>query len=339
MKSLPTTVRQVVYAKRPNGVPTEDCFDLVSVPLASPADGQVAVCNYYLSVDPYIRMRMEEKDSYAPVMKIGEILVGRTVGQVVESRAPGFAAGDWVVGRLGWQDYSVAGAAELQKIDVTVAPASAYLSVLGSTGITAWSGLMQVGRPVAGETVLVSAASGAVGSVVGQLARMRGCKAVGIAGGAAKCAVVKDVFGFDACVDYKSANFAAELAAAVPEGVDVYFDNVGGQVLDTVLPLLKVGARIPLCGMVSQYNATESYGVRNLREIFNKRATLRGFLFSEFKSQWPAAMAELTAGYLEGKIKYRESIVDGLENAPRAFIDMLAGSNIGKQLVRLQKGA
>src|SRR6186713_37793 len=202
--SLPSTHRQIVYAQRPHGTPTPDCFRLATVPLVPPGDGQVLVRNDVLSVDPYIRMRMEEKDSYAPVMAIGETLVGRTVGQVVDSRIDGFAAGDWVVGRLGWQDYSVAKAADLQKIDLAAAPATAYLGALGSTGITAWVGLMTFGRPQAGETVLVSAASGAVGSVVGQLAKLQGCRAVGIAGGASKCALVKQEFGFDDCIDYKS---------------------------------------------------------------------------------------------------------------------------------------
>ena len=336
MPSLPSTNRQIVYARRPEGVPTTDCFRLVETPLARPAEGQVLVHNDVLSVDPYIRMRMEAKDSYAPVMAIGDVLVGRTVGQVVESRAPQFAAGDWVVGRLGWQDYSIASPSELQAIDTALAPATAYLGALGSTGITAWVGLMAFGRPQAGETVLVSAASGAVGSVVGQLARLHGCRAVGIAGGSAKCALVREAYGFDDCVDYKAADFAQALAAAVPGGVDVYFDNVGGPILDTVLPLLNNFSRVPVCGLVSQYNATEPYGVKNLREIFNRRVTMRGFVLSDHKDLWPQATRELTEAYAAGRLHYRETITDGLENAPQAFIDMLAGANIGKQLVRLR---
>ncbi|MBN9411898.1 MAG: NADP-dependent oxidoreductase [Burkholderiales bacterium] len=332
----PTRQRQIVYARRPQGVPTTDCFQLVQVPVVRPGPGQVLVRNDVLSVDPYIRMRMEEKDSYAPVMAIGDVLVGRTVGQVLESRADGFAEGDWVVGRLGWQDYSVAGPGELQKIDVALAPATAYLGALGSTGVTAWVGLMAFGQPKAGQTVLVSAASGAVGSVVGQLARLKGCRAVGIAGGASKCALVKETHGFDDCVDYKAPDFAQALARAVPQGVDVYFDNVGGPILDAVLPLLNNFARIPLCGLVSQYNETEPYRVKNLREIFNRRVTLRGFVLSDHRDLWPEATRELIEAYRSGQLQYRETIAEGLENAPQAFIDMLAGANVGKQLVRVR---
>ncbi|RYX96797.1 MAG: NADP-dependent oxidoreductase [Comamonadaceae bacterium] len=328
--------RKIIYAKRPTGVPTTDCFALQDTPVPVPEAGQALVRNDFLSVDPYIRMRMEAKDSYAPVMVVGETLVGRTVGQIVTSHIDGFAPGDWVVGRLGWQDFSIAKAADLQKIDIKAAPATAYLGALGSTGITAWVGLMTFGQPKAGETVLVSAASGAVGSVVGQLAKLQGCRVVGIAGGASKCALVKEAFGFDDCVDYKSPGFAAELAAAVPGGVDVYFDNVGGPILDAVLPLLNNFARIPLCGLVSQYNATEPYGVKNLREIFNRRVTMRGFVLSDHKDLWPAATDALAKAYAAGQLKYRETITDGLENAPQAFIDMLGGSNVGKQLVRLR---
>jgi NADPH-dependent curcumin reductase CurA len=334
--SLPSTQRQIVYAQRPHGTPTLDCFRLATVPLVQPAEGQVLVRNDVLSVDPYIRMRMEEKDSYAPVMAIGDVLVGRTIGQVIDSRAAGFAAGDWVVGRLGWQDYSVAAPADLQKIDTAAAPATAYLGALGSTGITAWVGLMEFGKPKAGETVLVSAASGAVGSVVGQLAKLQGCRAVGIAGGAAKCALVREAYGFDDCVDYKSPDFAEQLARAVPDGVDVYFDNVGGPILDAVLPLLNNFSRVPVCGLVSQYNATEPYGMKNMREIFNRRVTMRGFVLSDHKALWPEATRALAEAYAAGRLHYRETITEGLENAPQAFIDMLAGANVGKQLVRLR---
>jgi NADPH-dependent curcumin reductase len=327
--------RKIVYAKRPTGEPGLECFKLVAAPIDAVGAQQILVRNYFVSVDPYIRMRMEEKDSYAPVMKIGEVMVARTIAKVIESGQAEFRSGDWVVGRLGWQDYSVASAAELQKLNPATAPLSAYLGCLGSTGVTAWIGLVEIGRPKNGETVLVSAASGAVGSVVGQLAKRRGCRAVGIAGGAAKCKVVVDEFGFDACVDYKAASFAADLRAAVGNGVDIYFDNVGGVVLDTVLPLLKHGARIPLCGMVSQYNAIESYGVRNLREIFNHRVTMRGFVISDHRDLWPAATKELEHAYAAGELKCRETIAEGLENAPQAFIDMLKGGNIGKQIVRI----
>ncbi len=335
MSQLPETNRQVLFARRPVGKPALDCFRLVTSPLTPPGTGQVLIRNHYLSVDPYIRMRMEEKDSYAPVMAVGEILVGRTVGEVAAGGIDGFAKGDWVVGRLGWQDYSLARAADLQRIDTAAAPATAYLGCLGSTGITARVGLVEFGRPKRGETVVISAAAGAVGSVVGQLAKRRGCRAVGIAGGERKCRIVVEEFSFDACVDYKAPRFAADLAAACAGGVDVYFDNVGGPILDAVLPLLKNGARIAMCGLVSQYNATEPYGVRNLREIFNHRVNVRGFVLSDHRDLWPAAAEELMQAYAAGQLKSRETIVDGLENAAQAFIDMLEGANVGKQIVRI----
>ncbi len=327
--------RQVLFHQRPRGLPTPECFRLVAVPRPEPADGEVLVRNHLLSVDPYIRMRMEEKDSYAPVMAIGDVLVGRTVGEVVASRAAGWQPGDWVVGRLGWQDYSVARPGELQRVDTKLAPASAWLGALGSTGVTAWVGLTLFGQPKAGETVLVSAASGAVGSVVGQLAKLQGCRAVGIAGGPAKCAQVVQAYGFDACVDYKAPDFAERLAAAVPGGVDVYFDNVGGPILDAVLPRMNNFGRIPLCGLVSQYNATEPYGVKNLREVFNRRITLRGFVLSDHRDQFERATQALVQAYAAGRLQHRETITEGLEHAPEAFIAMLQGANFGKQLVRL----
>jgi NADPH-dependent curcumin reductase CurA len=331
----PDTNRQVLLRRRPQGLPTADCFELVTGPRPEPADGEVLVRNRFLSVDPYIRMRMEEQDSYAPVLKIGEVMVGRTAGQVVASRAEGLAPGDWVVGRLGWQDYTSARATDLQAIDTTVAPATAYLGALGSTGVTAWVGLMLFGRPQPGETVLVSAASGAVGSVVGQLARNLGCRAVGIAGGAAKCAQVVEAYGFDACVDYKAPDFAGQLRRAVPQGVDVYFDNVAGPILDAVLPLMNHFGRIPLCGLVSQYNATAPYGVTNLREFFNRRLTLRGFVLSDHRDQFAAATQALLDAHAAGRLAHRETLTDGLDNAPQAFIQMLQGANFGKQLVRI----
>lgn len=329
------TNRQVLFHARPQGLPTPDCFRIATAPVASPREGEVLVRNRFLSVDPYIRMRMEEKDSYAPVMALGEVMVGRTAGEVVESRADGFLPGDWVVGRLGWQDYSTARAGELQKIDTRLAPPTAWLGALGSTGVTAWVGLMLFGQPKAGETVLVSAASGAVGSVVGQLARNLDCRAVGIAGGPAKCAQVVAQYGFDACVDYKDPRFEARLAQALPRGADVYFDNVGGPILDTVLPHMNQFGRIPLCGLVSQYNAGEPYGLKNLREVFNRRITLRGFVLSDHRDQFAAATQALAKAYAAGRLQHRETIADGLENAPAAFIAMLQGANFGKQLVRL----
>ena len=328
--------RQIVFAKRPVGLPTLDCFKTLHSPLPEAGPGQLLVRNHVLSVDPYVRMRMEAVDSYAPVMALGDVLVGRTVGQVIAGSSAQFAPGDWVMGRLGWQDWSLATPAELEKIDPGVAPLNAYLGALGSTGITAWVGLMALGQPQPGDTVLVSAASGAVGSVVGQLAKLHGCRAVGIAGGAAKCQWVRDAFGFDDCIDYKAPDFAAALAASVPNGVDVYFDNVAGPILDAVLPLLNNFARVPLCGLLSQYNATEPYGLKNVREIFNRRVTIRGFVLSDHKALWGQAREALAQAYQQGRLKHHDTVVDGLEAAPQAFIDMLQGANRGKQLVRIQ---
>lgn len=332
----PAINRQILFAERPAGMPTPACFKLVTAPVTPLAEGQVLVRNHLLSVDPYIRMRMEERDSYAPVMAIGDVMVGRTVGDVVESRADGVKTGDWVVGRLGWQDFSVTTPSELQVIDAAAAPPSAYLGALGSTGLTAWIGLTLFGQPKPGETVLVSAASGAVGGVVGQLARHVGCRAVGIAGGPEKCRRVVEDYGFDACVDYKSPDFNTQLARTVPEGVDVYFDNVGGPILDAVLPLMNNFGRIPFCGLVSQYNETQPYGVKNMREMFNRRIALRGFVLTDHKDRWPEASTALAAAYATGQLKHCETVTDGLENAPAAFIAMLGGANFGKQLVRIR---
>lgn len=335
MTSLPSTNRQVIYAKRPTGMPTLDCFMIQQAGIPTIKAGQVLIRNHYLSVDPYIRMRMEAKDSYAPVMKIGEKMVGRTIGQVIESMDDSIKVGDWVVGRLSWEDVSAAAAGELQRIDPSMKPLSAFLGALGSTGLTAWVGLMEFGRPVAGQTVLISAASGAVGSVAGQLAKLRGCRAVGIAGGARKCEIVVKELGFDACVDYKSPDFARALSEALPAGVDVYFDNVGGPITDLVLTMLNLNARVALCGTVSQYNATEPYGIKNYREFFNKRVSLHGFVLSDHRDLWPVATQEIQAAYRAGKLKHLETISEGLESAPQAFIDMLNGANVGKQIVRI----
>jgi len=335
MTSLPKVNRQILYAKRPIGTPTIDCFKMVSGPMPTIKAGQILVRNHYLSVDPYIRMRMEEKDSYAPVMKIGEKMVGRTVGQVIQSLDDHVQVGDWVVGRFSWEDFSVALADDVQLIDPNVEPKSAYLGALGSTGLTAWVGLMAFGKPVAGETVVVSAASGAVGSVVGQLAKLHGCRAIGIAGGPLKCEIVVDRLGFDACIDYKSPSFASDLSQISGGSIDVYFDNVGGPITDLVFTLLERNARVALCGTVSQYNSTEPYGLKNYRELFNKRVSLRGFVLSDHRELWPLATEEIQMAYRSGKLQHLETVCDGLENAPQAFIDMLNGANVGKQVVRI----
>jgi NADPH-dependent curcumin reductase CurA len=327
---------QVQLANRPAGAVTETNFRLVEAPLAQPAYGEVLVSNIYLSLDPYMRMRMDAGKSYAPPVEIGEVMVGGGVGDVVESRAAGFAKGDVVTGRFGWQQYAVVPASGLRKVDPALAPISTSLGVAGMPGVTAWYGLLKIGEPRAGETVVVSAATGAVGSVVGQVAKIRSCRAVGIAGGAAKCRYAMEALGFDACVDYKSDTFERDLQAAVPAGIDVYFENVGGRVLDAVLPLLNAFARVPFCGYVSEYDRGDAHAIRHLRQLLVSRARLQGFIISEHMDIWPQALAELAGWLAAGKLRYRETVTEGLENAPRAFIGMLRGENLGKQLVKLR---
>jgi NADPH-dependent curcumin reductase CurA len=327
---------QVQLASRPAGTVTESNFRVVEVPAAMPADGEVLVSNIYLSLDPYMRMRMDAGKSYAPAVEIGDVMVGGGVGEVVESRAPGFAKGDIVTGRFGWQLYAAVPGNGLRKVDPKLAPISTALGVVGMPGVTAWYGLLQIGKPQPGETVVVSAASGAVGSVVGQIANIRGCRAIGIAGGPAKCRYVVEELGFDACVDYKSTTFEADLKAAVAGGIDVYFENVGGRVLDTVLPLLNAFARIPFCGYVSEYDRGDAHAIRHLRQLLVSRARLEGFIISEHMEFWPQALAELAGWLSAGRLRYRETVIEGLEKAPRAFIGMLKGENLGKQLVKLR---
>ena len=328
--------RQIQLASRPEGAVNESNFRLVEVSMPVPAEGEVLVRNLYLSLDPYMRMRMDAGKSYAPPVEIGEVMVGGGVGEVVESRAPGFAKGEIVTGRLGWQDHAVAAANGLRKVDSKLAPISTALGVVGMPGVTAWYGLLKIGEPKAGETVVVSAATGAVGSVVGQIARIRGCRVVGIAGGIAKCRYAVGELGFDACVDYKSASFESELRKAVPGGIDVYFENVGGRVLDAVLPLLNAFARIPFCGYLSEYDRGAAHAIQHLRQLLVCRARLQGFIISEHLEAWPQALAELAAWLAAGRLRYRETVTEGLENAPRAFIGMLRGENLGKQLVKLR---
>jgi NADPH-dependent curcumin reductase CurA len=262
-------------------------------------------------------------------------MTGGTAGEIVASRHPQFAVGEFVTGALGWQEYALSDGTGVRKVDPKRAPLSYSLGVLGMPGVTAWVGLLDIAQPKADETVLVSAASGAVGSVVGQLATIKGCRAVGIAGGAAKCDYVVRELGFDACVDYKRCALHEDLKNALPEGADVYFENVGGETLDTVLRHMKPFGRITICGLISQYSATEQYGVKNIRSILVNRIRMQGFIVSDRMPLWPQALAELADHVAAGRIRYRESVAQGLENAPRAFLGMLRGENFGKQLVRL----
>jgi leukotriene B4 12-hydroxydehydrogenase/15-oxo-prostaglandin 13-reductase len=327
--------RRVVLASRPAGWVTEANFRLEEVALPQPGAGEVLVKNAFLSLDPYMRGRMNDGKSYAARQELGEVMIGGTVGEVVESRNPKFAAGDKVLGMLGWQQYGLSDGKGLNKIDASRVPVSAYLGVLGMPGVTAWVGLLDLCQPKAGETVVVSAASGAVGSVVGQIAKLKGCRAVGIAGGKAKCDYVVKELGFDACVDYKAGALNDGLKAALPDGVDCYFENVGGEILDAVLRRMNAFSRIAVCGLISQYNATEPYGVKTFQSILTNRIKVQGFIVSDRMELWPKALADLAGWVVAGKIKYRETVTEGLENAPKAFIGLLKGENFGKQLVRL----
>jgi len=326
---------QVTLASRPVGWVKESDLKIVESEIPTPGPGQVLVKNLFLSLDPYMRGRMNEGPSYAENVKIGQVMVGATVGEVLESKNPAFKPGDSVLGYYGWQQYGVSGGAELRKVDPKLAPLSAYLGVLGMPGLTAWFGLVDIGQPKPGETVVVSAAAGAVGSVVGQIAKIQGCRAVGIAGGKAKCDHVVNELGFDACVDYKAGNLTRDLAAATPKGIDINFENVGGEILDAIALRLNPFARIPLCGLISQYNEVRPRGMDNLVMLLINRVRLQGFIVSDYMARAGEALGDLAQWVGAGKIKYRETVADGLSNAPRAFIGMLKGANLGKQLVKL----
>jgi NADPH-dependent curcumin reductase CurA len=327
--------KQVLLASRPQGEVTEENFRIVEAPVAKPAAGEVLVKNEWLSLDPYMRGRMSDAKSYVPPVQLGEVMVGQTVGEVIESQDPRFKPGDKVLTPLGWQLYGVAKGSELTPIDAKRAPASYYLGVLGMPGITAWFGLSEIGQPKPGETVVVSAASGAVGSVVGQLAKIKGCRAVGIAGGKAKCDYVLQELGFDACVDYKAGNLLEDLRRACPKGVDVDFENVGGEILDTLLRVMNLYSRIVVCGLIAEYTAAAPYGYKTLRSVLVNRIRMQGMIVFDWKDRYGEALAGL-AGYLaEGKLKYRESVVHGIDNAPKGLIALLKGENFGKQLVKL----
>ena len=327
--------RQVLLASRPEGAVSEANFRIVDAPMPAPGEGEVLVKNEWLSLDPYMRGRMSAAKSYAPSVGLGEVMVGQTAGEVVESRDVRFKPGDKVLAPLGWQLFGAARARDLTPIDVARAPAQLYLGLLGMPGMTAWFGLREIGRPKAGETLVVSAASGAVGSVVGQLARIEGCRGVGIAGGQAKCDYVVQELGFDASVDHRAGRLAQDLAASCPGGIDVDFENVGGTVLDTVLGLMKPHGRVVLCGMIAEINASEPYGYRRLRSVLVNRIRMQGMIVFDWKDRYGEAIAALTEHYVQGRLKYRESIVEGLDNAPRGLVALFRGENFGKQLVRL----
>jgi NADPH-dependent curcumin reductase len=326
--------RQIVLAARPELEVEPEHFKLVETPLAPLQEGQVRVRNHFLSLDPYMRGRMSEAKSYASPQPLNEVMLGGTVGQVVESKHPKYQAGDKVVGFFGWQEFGTSDGTGLQKVDDTHIPLSAYLGAVGMPGVTAWYGLNRIIAPKAGETVAVSSASGAVGGVVGQLAKAHGCRVVGIAGGEEKCRYVVETLGFDACVDYKQNNLHDDLKAAAPKGIDGYFENVGGPVLDAVLPRMNAFGRIALCGMIAAYNG-QPIPLKVPQLLLVSRLKLEGFIVSEHMEVWPQALRELGGLVAQGKLKYRESVAEGLASAPEAFIGLLKGRNFGKQVVKL----
>lgn len=329
-----TTYKRIVLASRPQGqvVPENFRLEKVSVPVLK--DGEVLIRNHYLSLDPYMRMRMEDAKSYAAPQPIGDTMIGGTVGEVVESKNPKYAVGDKVQGMLGWSELGISDGVLLRKLDTQHIPLSAYLGAVGMPGMTAWYGLTQIMQPKEGETIVVSAASGAVGSVVGQLPKLRGCRAVGIAGGKEKCDYVVNELGFDACIDYKAGNLTAELAKATPNGIDAIFENVGGEIFDACLARMNPFGRIALCGLIAGYDGGPM-PIQNLRVFLTMRLTMRGFIVSEHMDLWPQGLKELGTLVATGKLKFRESIAQGLEAAPEAFIGLLKGKNFGKQLVKL----
>ncbi|WP_131105791.1 NADP-dependent oxidoreductase [Ornithinimicrobium sufpigmenti] len=335
-----TQSTRIVLASRPEGVPSSENFGTEVVDLPEISDGQALLRTVYLSLDPYMRGRMSTAPSYAAHLELGDVIVGGTVGQVVASRHPDLAEGDYVLAGAGWQSHAVVDGAHVRRLDPSAAPLSTALGVLGMPGFTAYSGLLKIGRPQPGETVVVAAATGPVGSAVGQIARLKGARAVGIAGGPQKCQALLEEFGFDAAIDHRDPDFASKLADAVPDGIDVYFENVAGHVADAVLPLLNLYARIPVCGLVAQYNGADLDGRDRLpgflSQILSKSLTIRGFIQSEFVPEmYEDFLTDATGWVQDGTLRYREDIVDGLENAPEAFAGMLQGKNFGKLLVRV----
>ncbi|EMF5052321.1 NADP-dependent oxidoreductase [Serratia marcescens] len=333
--------RRFLLASRPHGEPTAANFRLDTVPVPQPGAGQLLLRTVYLSLDPYMRGRMSDAPSYAPPVEIGQVMVGGTVSRVEASHHPDFSVGDWVLGYDGWQDYALSDGNGLRNLGPRLSHPSRLLGVLGMPGFTAYMGLLDIGQPQAGETLVVAAASGAVGSVVGQIGKLKGCRVVGVAGGAEKCRYVVEELGFDACIDHRAPDFADQLAAACPQGIDIYYENVGGAVFDAVLPLLNAKARIPVCGIIAHYNATGLPAGPDrlpLLEglILRKRIRMQGFIiFDDYGSRFDEFLQQMSSWVEQGKIKFREDIVDGLEQAPQAFIGLLQGKNFGKLVIRV----
>ena len=328
--------RRIILAARPIGYPKESDFRLVEESVPEPRDGQVLIRSLWLSLDPYMRGRMRDAPSYAAPVQIGEVMTGGVVGRVVISRNDDYEAGDIVEGRIGWQDYAVSSGSNIRKVDETLAPISTAVGVLGMPGLTAYFGLLDIGRPEPGDTVVISAASGAVGAIVGQLAKMAGCYVVGIAGSDLKVGYIRGELGFDATINYKTENVRTRLVDLCPGGINVYFDNVGGDITDAVLENIADFARIVVCGQISQYNAeTPELGPRNMGVLVRHQARVEGFLVGQFAHRYQEARVRMGTWVENGSLKYKEDIVEGLENAPKAFIGMMSGANFGKLLVKM----
>lgn len=332
--------RRIVLARRPQGAPVPEDFRLEEVAVPVPAEGQVLLRTRFLSLDPYMRGRMNDAPSYAPPVALGAPMAAQTVSVVEASHNPAYKVGELVVANVGWQDYGVSDGRDLVKIDPSLERPSYALGVLGMPGLTAYVGLLDIGQPKAGETVVVAAATGAVGSVVGQIAKLKGCRVVGVAGGAAKCDYAVEVLGFDACLDHRTPELRERLVAACPKGIDVYFESVGGEVLYAVMPLLNVGARVPLCGLVAWYNLEKlPQGVDRtpalLSTVLRWRIKIQGFIIFDHYHRFPAFAKEMSEWLRTGRVRYREEIITGLEHAPRGLIGLLAGENFGKLVVRV----
>lgn len=341
MTQQPQVNRSIRLASRPQGAPTTANFRMDCTPVPKPDDGQVLLRTVYLSLDPYMRGRMSAGPSYAPPLKIDDVMVGGTVCRVVESRHPDYKEGDWVLSGNGWQDFALSDGTGLLKLDSAMKHPSHALGVLGMPGFTAYMGLLDIGQPKAGETLVVAAATGPVGATVGQIGKLKGCRVVGIAGGTEKCRHAVETLGFDACIDHRADDFPVQLATNCPDGIDVYFENVGGKVFDAVLPLLNTSARVPVCGVVAQYNSTDLPEGPDrlpllLDTILKKRMRMQGFIiFNDYGHRYDEFARDMSTWYADGNIKYREQIVQGLENAPEAFMGLLEGKNFGKLVVQV----
>lgn len=330
------TNRQILLAERPKGWPDENTFQMKESPRPSPQEGEVLVRTVYLSVDPYMRGRMNDAKSYVAPFELNQVLTGGVVGQVEESKHPDFQAGDLVTGMMGWQDYSVLKGEELRQVDTRLAPPTTALGVLGMPGLTAYFGLLEIGQPKQGETVVVSGAAGAVGSVVGQIAKLKGCRVVGIAGSPEKIRFLKEELGFDAVINYKTDDVKQALKEACPNGVDIYFDNVGGEISDHVVRRINKYARIIICGQIALYNLDKpDEGPRVQTNLLINSALMKGFIVSDYQDRFKEGLVQLAEWVAQGKIQYRENIVEGLENAPDAFLGLFKGENLGKQLVKV----